>query len=123
MGKEEKEIKKPVSIELGDLKDLVKLVVSSLHPTERITGYIGYYEVKDGIIFFILNSSLGYYDLNALPIITWVKTLEKPTGSFIRYKTSPTEELSFANDASDPKWLTLPLVKFKEMPEFLRVWE
>jgi len=117
------EIKKPISIELGDLKDLIKLVVSSLHPAERITGYIGYYETEKETIFFILNSSLGYYDLNALPIITWVKTESKPSGSFIRYKTSPTEELSFANNASDPKWVTLPLVKFKEIPAFLRVWE
>lgn len=115
-------LKSPANIELSSLKDLIKLVISSIGP-DRAAGYIGYYKDSNRFIYFIFNTSIGYYELTALPIVVWVEENEKPKGSFIRYRTSPSEEIEFTEDASDPKWLNIPLVSFKKMPDFLRVWE
>lgn len=124
MPEKEQEIKKAVSIKLAKLEDLVKLVVSSIMPGERTSGYIGCYQESGKTYFFILNSSLGYYNLNALPIVTWVGVeTQEDIKSFIRYRTSPKEELEFSDNASDPKWITLPVIKFEEMPSFLKAWE
>ena len=72
----------------------------------------------------MFNTSLGYYNLRALPIIVWVETEEEPTGSFLRYRTTPKEEMMFSSDVNDPKWpISIPIVNFEEMPEFLRIWE
>ena len=68
-------------------------------------------------------TSLGYYDLNALPIILWTDESEIPTKSFIRYKTATNETIEFSDDATDPKWLSIPLVRFEIIPEFLKVWK
>ena len=116
------ELKSPANIELQTLKDLIKLVISSVGP-DRTAGYIGYYKENSRFIYFIFNTSIGYYELNALPIVVWVEENEQPKGSFVRYRTSPSEEIEFTEDASDPKWLNIPLVSFKKMPDFLRVWE
>ena len=122
MTKEKVELKSPVAMKLTSLSDLLRLVISSVGP-DRTSGYIGYYLNGDTSIYFIFNTSLGYFDLNALPIIIWVEGPIKGDKSFIRYRTSPKEEMSFSVDASDPKWLNIPLVHFEEMPEFLRIWE
>ncbi|MFW9851887.1 MAG: hypothetical protein ACFFDS_03030 [Candidatus Thorarchaeota archaeon] len=116
------ELKSPANIELSSLKDLIKLVISSVGP-DRAAGYIGFYKDGGRAIYFIFNTSIGYYELTALPIVVWVEEDEQPKGSFIRYRTSPVEEIEFTEDASDPKWLNIPLVNFKKMPDFLRVWE
>ena len=116
------ELKSPANIELSSLKDLIKLVISSVGP-DRAAGYIGFYKDSNRSIYFIFNTSIGYYELTALPIVVWVEENEQPKGSFIRYRTSPSEEIEFTEDASDPKWLNIPLVSFKKMPDFLRVWE
>jgi len=116
------ELKSPANIELSSLKDLIKLVISSIGP-DRASGYIGFYKDNNRSIYFIFNTSIGYYELTALPIVVWVEESEQPKGSFIRYRTSPVEEIEFTEDASDPKWLNIPLVNFKKMPDFLRVWE
>lgn len=115
-------LRSPVDMKLASLKDLVKLVISSVGP-DRSAGYIGHYAERERSIFFIFNTSLGYFDLNALPIIVWVEDSERPEKPFIRYKTSPKEEMDFSDDASDPKWLAIPIITFEEMPDFLKVWE
>jgi len=122
MTEEKSILKPPVSMKLTSLNDLLRLVISSVGP-DRTSGYIGYYLDGDKPIYFIFNTSLGYYDLNALPIMIWVEGPIKEEKSFIRYRTSPKEEMNFSNDASDPKWLNIPLVQFKEMPDFLKIWE
>lgn len=122
MDKESATLKSPAGIKLASISDLIKLVISGLGP-DRNAGYVGRYRYNDKTVFFIFNTSLGYYDLNALPIIIWVEMDSQPVESFLRYKTSPKEEYNFSNDASDPKWLNIPLVTFEEMPDFLRVWE
>jgi len=109
-------------MKLASLQDLVKLVISSVGP-DRSAGYIGHYAEEVRSIFFIFNTSLGYFDLNALPIIVWVEDTNRPTKSFIRYKTSPKEEMDFSDDASDPKWLAIPIITFEKMPDFLKVWK
>ena len=122
MTDEIKPMKSPAGIKLASLKDLVRLVISSVGP-DRIAGYIGNYAEEDRAIYFIFNTSLGYYELNALPIIVWTDEKEMPTKSFLRYKTAIDETIDFSNDATDPKWLSIPIVKFDIMPEFLKVWK
>ncbi len=122
MTEEKKQLKSPAGIKLASLKDLVRLVISSVGP-DRIAGYIGNFTEEDRTIYFIFNTSLGYYELNALPIIVWTDEKEMPTKSFIRYKTSTNETIDFSDDATDPKWLSIPIVKFEIMPEFLKVWK
>ena len=122
MTDENKKLKSPAGIKLASLKDLVRLVISSVGP-DRIAGYIGNYEEEDRAIYFIFNTSIGYYELNALPIIVWTDEKEMPTKSFLRYKTAIDETIDFSNDATDPKWLSIPIVKFEIMPEFLKVWK
>jgi len=122
-------LKPAASIKLAGLNDLVKLIASTM--AERVSGYIGYYHSKtkkegekEKHVYFMFNTSLGYYNLRALPIVVWVASEEEPTGSFIRYRTSPKEELQFSDDISDAKWpISIPIVNFEEMPDFLRVWE
>jgi len=121
MTDKESALRSPAALKLASLKDLVKLVVSSVGP-DRIAGYIGHLAEKDRSIYFIFNTSLGYYDLNALPIIIWVEETVEPQGSFIRYRTSPKEELEYSDNASDPKWLNIPIVNFETIPEFLKIW-
>ena len=115
-------LKSPAGIKLKSLKDLVRLVISNMGP-DRNAGYIGHHKDGNRIIYFIFNTSLGYYELNALPIIVWVEDTEFEQNSFLRYKTSPSEQIEFSDDASDPKWLNIPVVRFEEMPEFLKVWK
>ena len=122
MTEENKQLKSPAGIKLASLKDLVRLVLSSVGP-DRIAGYIGNYAEEDRAIYFVFNTSLGYYELNALPIIVWTDEKEMPTKSFLRYKTAIDETIDFSNDATDPKWLSIPIVKFDIMPEFLKVWK
>ena len=122
MTEEKKQLKSPAGIKLASLKDLVRLVISSVGP-DRIAGYIGNFTEEDRTIYFIFNTSLGYYELNALPIIVWTDEKEIPTKSFIRYKTATNETIDFSDDATDPKWLSIPIVKFEIMPEFLKVWK
>ena len=122
MTENDKPIRSPTSMKLASLKDLIKLVLSSVGP-DRVSGYIGYYEYDDKVIYFIFNTSIGYYDLNSLPVVMWVNSDDKPGKSFIRYTTSPKETLEFSNDANDPKWLSIPIVKFEILPEFFKVWE
>jgi len=122
MTDENKKLKSPAGIKLASLKDLVRLVLSSVGP-DRIAGYIGNYAEEDRAIYFIFNTSIGYYELNALPIIIWTDEKEMPTKSFLRYKTAIDEIIDFSNDATDPKWLSIPIVKFEIMPEFLKVWK
>jgi hypothetical protein len=31
--------------------------------------------------------------------------------------------MEFSDFAADPKWVTLPVIAFEEMPEFLKVWK
>ncbi|MHA1952641.1 MAG: hypothetical protein ACW96U_01695 [Candidatus Heimdallarchaeaceae archaeon] len=115
-------LRSPVDMKLASLKDLVKLVISSVGPSGT-AGYIGHFAEANRSIYFIFNTSLGYFDLNALPIIVWIEATDKPDKSFIRYKTSPKEEMDFSDDASDPKWLSIPIVTFEVLPDFLKVWE
>jgi len=122
MKSEEKTLKSPAGIKLASLKDLIRLVISSVGP-DRIAGYIGNFEEADRAIYFVFNTSIGYYELNALPIIVWTDEKEMPTKSFIRYKTATDETIDFSNDATDPKWLSIPIVNFEIMPEFLKVWK
>ena len=122
MTEENKQLKSPAGIKLASLKDLVRLVLSSVGP-DRIAGYIGNYAEEDRAIYFVFNTSLGYYELNALPIIVWTDEKEMPTKSFLRYKTAIDETIDFSNDATDPKWLSIPIDKFEIMPEFLKVWK
>jgi len=123
MNKEEHSMKSPASMKLGSLIDLVKLLISTARPGERSGGYLGYYGDDDRSIYFLINTTLGYYELNALPFVVWVEETERPTNAFLRYQTSPSEKLEFSEDATDPKWFTLPIIKFEEMPKYLRVWE
>ncbi|MCE7741017.1 MAG: hypothetical protein GOP50_01040 [Candidatus Heimdallarchaeota archaeon] len=122
MTEETKILKPPAGIKLSSLSDLIKLVISGLGP-DRNAGYIGRHSYNDKTIYFIFNTSLGYYELNALPIIVWVEDESNSRESFLRYRTSPKEEHNFSNDASDAKWLNIPLVTFEEMPDFLKVWK
>ena len=122
MTEKQSPLRSPVDMKLASLKDLVKLVLSSASPSST-AGYIGHFAESNRSIFFIFNTSLGYFDLNALPIIVWIEDTDKPDKSFIRYKTSPSEEMDFSNDASDPKWLSIPIVTFEVLPDFLKVWE
>ncbi|UJG42219.1 MAG: hypothetical protein K9W46_07335 [Candidatus Heimdallarchaeum endolithica] len=117
-------IKKAASIKLKGLSDIIKLIASTL--TDRMTGYIGYFYEKEENknIFFMFNTSLGYYNLRALPIVVWIESDKPPAGSFIRYRTSPKEEFEFADEVSDARWpVSIPIVNFEEMPEFLKVWK
>ncbi|MCE7749629.1 MAG: hypothetical protein GPJ51_14690 [Candidatus Heimdallarchaeota archaeon] len=122
MAENTKNLKSPAGIKLASLKDLVRMVISSIGP-DRIAGYIGHFEEADRTIYFVFNTSLGYYELKALPIIVWTDEEEMPTKSFLRYKTATEETIEFSNDATDPKWLNIPIVKFEIMPEFLKVWK
>jgi len=119
--KQENEIKPPTAIQLESLKDLIKLVISSTGP-ERVAGYIGHIKEGERSIYFIFNTSLGYYDLNALPIVIWVENQTETEHSFIRYKTSPAEIIEFTDDATDAKYVNIPIVRFKKLPDFLKVW-
>ena len=123
MDDEKHPMRSPASMKLGSLKDLVKLLISTARPGERSGGYLGYYVDGGRSIYFLINTTLGYYELNALPFVVWVEEAEEPTNSFLRYQTSPSEKLEFSDDATDPKWFTLPIIKFEEMPKYLRVWE
>jgi len=117
-------LKKAASIKLVDLKDIIKLIASTM--SERITGYIGYFhdKEKNKHIFFMFNTSLGYYELRSLPIVVWITRESPPTGSFIRYRTSPKEEFEFSDEINDARWpISIPIVHFEEMPEFLKVWK
>ncbi|MHA1199158.1 MAG: hypothetical protein ACTSQF_07395 [Candidatus Heimdallarchaeaceae archaeon] len=122
MTEESKILKPPAGIKLASLSDLIKLVISGLGP-DRNAGYVGRHKYKEKTIYFIFNTSMGYYELNALPIIVWVEDDSDSQESFLRYRTSPSEQHDFSNDASDAKWLNIPLVTFEEMPDFLKVWE
>ena len=117
-------IKKAASIKLKELSDIIKLIASTL--SDRMTGYIGYFYEKEANrnIFFMFNTSLGYYNLRALPIVVWIENDEPPAGSFVRYRTSPKEEFEFADEVSDARWpVSIPIVNFEKMPEFLKVWK
>ncbi|MCG3226472.1 MAG: hypothetical protein H7645_06100 [Candidatus Heimdallarchaeota archaeon] len=122
MTEKQSPLRSPVNMKLASLKDLVKLVISGVG-LDRSAGYIGHFAEENRSIFFIFNTSIGYFELNALPIIVWVEDADKPDKSFIRFKTSPKEEMEFSNDASDPKWLAIPIVTFEILPDFLKVWE
>ncbi|MHA1623386.1 MAG: hypothetical protein ACTSVO_14780 [Candidatus Heimdallarchaeaceae archaeon] len=115
-------MKAPAAIKLASIKDLVKMMIFSVG-SERPAGYIGYFRENDRSFYFIFNTSLGYYELNALPFVIWVEDSKKLETTFIRYRTSPAEEMEFTDFAADPKWVTLPVIAFKEMPEFFKVWE
>ena len=114
-------LQSPAAIKLASVKDLVKLMIFSVG-AERSAGYIGYFRDNDKSLYFIFNTSLGYYELNALPFVIWVEDSEELRKPFIRYRTSPAEEMEFTDYAADPKWVTLPIIAFEEMPEFLKVW-
>ena len=119
------QLKKNTPIDIAEVVDKTKLswtYVKKILEQIKKMEYIGYHFEKDRSIYFIFNTSLGYYDLNALPIIIWVEETLEPQGSFLRYRTSPKEELEYSDDASDPKWLNIPIVNFKILPDFLKVW-
>jgi hypothetical protein len=122
MSQKQGEIKSPAGIKLKTLKDLVRLVISTIGP-ERSSGYIGYYREENKTMYFVFNTSIGYYELRALPILIWAEDSALQECAFLRYKTSPKEEMDFSNDGSDPKWLNIPLVSFEKMPEYLKVWK
>ncbi len=115
-------IQSPAAIKLASIKDLVKMMIFSVG-TERPAGYIGYFRNNEKSFYFIFNTSLGYYELNALPFVIWVEDSKELETAFIRYRTSPAEEMEFSDFAADPKWVTLPVIAFEEMPEFLKVWK
>ncbi|MCK5303647.1 MAG: hypothetical protein KAJ72_00235 [Candidatus Heimdallarchaeota archaeon] len=115
-------LKSPAAIKLTSIKDLVKMMIFSVGP-ERPAGYIGYFRDNEKSLYFIFNTSLGYYELNALPFVIWVEDSKELETAFIRYRTSPAEEMEFTDFAADPKWVTLPVIAFEEMPEFLKVWK
>lgn len=115
-------LKSPAAIKLASVKDLVKMMIFSVG-SERAAGYIGYFRNKEKSYYFIFNTSLGYYELNALPFVIWVEDSKELENAFIRYRTSPAEEMEFTDFAADPKWVTLPVIAFEEMPEFLKVWK
>ncbi len=115
-------IQSPAAIKVSSVKDLVKMMVFSVG-SDRAAGYIGYFRDNEKSFYFIFNTSLGYYELNALPFIIWVEDSKELETAFIRYRTSPAEEMEFTDFAADPKWVTLPVIAFEEMPEFLKVWK
>ena len=115
-------LQSPAAIKLASVKDLVKMMIFSVG-SERAAGYIGYFRNKEKSYYFIFNTSLGYYELNALPFVIWVEDSKELENAFIRYRTSPAEEMEFTDFAADPKWVTLPVIAFEEMPEFLKVWK
>ncbi|MBY9000097.1 MAG: hypothetical protein KGD64_04220 [Candidatus Heimdallarchaeota archaeon] len=115
-------LQSPAAIKLASIKDLVKMMIFSAG-SERSAGYVGYFRDNDKSLYFIFNTSLGYYELNALPFVIWVEDSKELENPFIRYRTSPAEEMEFTDFAADPKWVTLPVIAFEEMPEFLKVWK
>ena len=89
MTDKETKLRSPVAMKLASLNDLLRLVISSVGP-DRTSGYIGYYIDGDRSIYFIFNTSLGYYDLNALPIMIWV---DDPSGILLKRPHYIPEEL------------------------------
>ncbi len=112
----------PLSMKTKSLKELAKVILSGANP-QRGAGYLNYIVLENKTIYFTMHMGMGYYNLRSLPIILWTEEEKPPTGGFLRYRTSPKEELVFATDGSDPKWATLPLVEYEEIPEEFKVFE
>lgn len=102
-------------IQLDSVSDLLRMIISS-NPRER-GGYIfhGVHEGKQ--IYGLFNMIGGYYEQRGLPLFLYTTTDETPEHKFIAYQAVGKEKWKFVPGVlDDPKWLTIPLVQFVDLP-------
>jgi hypothetical protein len=104
------ELPQAKSMELEELDDLLKMLVSldnhdlSLHHIERNGQHIY-------LVWIVIHD---FYNLNGLPLIIFVRTPHKPT-RFIKYK--PGEgKTEFVDKVEESSAAYVKLIKVKELP-------
>ena len=86
----EKEIPISQKMELGSLKDLLRLVVSIMGRSNQ-SGYL-YYGEKDGKhVYFLTHTVGGWYELRGLPVTLIAFTEIKPETNFLEYSPPSNE--------------------------------
>ena len=106
------------TIELESLKDLVKLLVSSIREPIPIT--ILHHVINGKHVFSATQIMQGFYDLKGLPLTFYSIYEGDDVKPFIAYKTSEDgEELKFVDGIHDLSYRYLAVVNTKSVPKFL----
>ena len=118
----EKEIPISQKMELGSLKDLLRLVVSIMGRSNQ-SGYL-YYGEKDGKhVYFLTHTVGGWYELRGLPVTLIAFTEIQPETNFLEYSPPSNENeesYKFINEIKQTtNSIPIPIIRLKELPNFM----
>jgi len=111
--------KKPLGIELDNLKSMVRLLYL-ISIKEYMSFPIWRFRKNGRYILGVCIPFEHYYEANALPVFFYVKERHPPLEPFLRYSTSKVggEILEYSKNTTDTKFFYAKIIDVKEMPLF-----
>ena len=111
-------IEKSKGIQVDNISSLVRLIISF---NQSRGGHIYCTKKDNETYFFAINLVAPWHNLRGLPVTFYAKSERYYEENFISYNANNVEkeEINFVSTIQDSSKIHLPIIKLKELPEFL----
>ncbi len=108
----------PQNVEVGDIKDLARLVASTVSMGQPI--YIIHFEHGKKQYFGVLGVYNHYYEKQGMPLFYYYASDQSRGEKYVLVKMDEREEITFG-DGVKPGWIAVPIINLKRKPDFIEI--
>lgn len=111
-----REMQVPVNVEVAEIRDLARLVASTVSMGQPI--YVVNFEHNKKFYFGVLGVYNHYYEKQGMPLFYYFSTDQPRMDKYILVKMDEREEFAFG-DGIRPGWIAVPIIHLKKKPSFI----
>ena len=111
-------IEAPKNIQVEDIKDLARLVASTVSMGQPI--YVVHFSHNEKHYYGVLGVYNHYYQEQGMPLFYYYASAKMQGDKYILVKMDDREEVTFA-EGIRPGWAAVPIINLKEKPAFLKL--
>jgi hypothetical protein len=111
-------IDSPKNIQVEDIKDLARLVASTVSMGQPI--YLIHFIHSEKHYYGVLGVYNHYYEEQGIPLFYYFLADRAQGEKYVLVKMDDREEVIFA-DGIRPGWAAVPIINLKEKPDFLKL--
>jgi hypothetical protein len=108
----------PHNVEVEDVKDLARLVASTVSMGQPI--YIIHFEHGKKHYYGVLGVYNHYYEKQGMPLFYYHSSDQMKGEKYVLVKMDEREEIAFA-DGVKPGWIAVPIINLKRKPDFVEI--
>ena len=108
----------PQNIQVEDIKDLARLVASTVSMGQPI--YVLHFQYKGKHYLGVFGAYNHYYEKQGMPLFYYYMSEQPSLGKYIMVKMDEREEVTFS-DGIKPGWIAVPIINLKGKPEFVEI--